>query len=152
MGGVFGPAGIVGGAVLILITGAIMTLWLATIVVRGASGEIGALHAILGFTETGRRFLRGLVLITFSMFYLECAILRSTVVSNAFVDVTGWTMSSQVMMYTMGLFILVWLFNIIVLWYQVKAMRTSTTRYCLQCGHVLASTTLANCPECGRIP
>lgn len=152
MGGVFGPAGIVGGAVLILIAGAIMTLWLATIVVRGASGEIGALHAILGFTKRGRRFLWPVVLITFSMFYLECAILRTTVVSNAFVDVTGWTMSSQVVMYTMGLFILVWLFNIIVLWYQVKAMRTSTTRYCLQCGHVLASTTQVNCPECGRIP
>lgn len=149
MGGVFGPAGIVGGVALTLIAGAIMTLWLTTIVVRGASGQIGALHAILGFTEHGRRFFGALAFIPFFIFYAEYTILHTKLGPNAFVDVTGWKISREAVMFTAVLFTLVWLFNLIVLWFQVKAMRTSTTRYCLQCGHVLDSTTQKCCTECG---
>ena len=152
VGGLLDPAALVSAVVLTLIAGTIMTLWLGAIVVRGASGQIGALHVILGFTRHGRRLLWGMGLMPFSVLLTEYVILSLKISSNAFVDVTGWTMTAQVVMYTMGLITLAWVFGVVLLWYQVEAMRRSTTRYCLQCGHVLASTTEANCPECGRIP
>jgi len=152
VGGLLDPAALVSAVVLTLIAGTIMTLWLGSIVVRGASGQIGALHVILGFTRHGRRLLWGMGLMPFSVLLTEYVILSLKISSNAFVDVTGWTMTAQLVMYTMGLITLAWVFGVVLLWYQVEAMRRSTTRYCLQCGHVLASTTEANCPECGRIP
>ena len=118
-----GPAGVAAAVALTLIAGAIMTLWLGAIVAWGASGQIGSLHVILGFTGTGRRFLWPLAFIPFPMLLMEYEILHSKLGSNAFVDVTGWTMSPQVVMYTMGLFTLAWLFGVVLLWYQVKAMR-----------------------------
>ena len=65
---------------------------------------------------TDKRFFWVLVFIPFSMLLMESQILPAKLGPNAFVDVTGWKMSREAVVFTAVLFTLLWLFNIIVLW------------------------------------
>ena len=138
----------VGSIVLTLLTGAGLSAWLGTIVVRGARGDATALHVVLGCTHSGRRFLCSLGLMPFPMLLLEYKI-WTAVGPDTLADVTGLPVASELIMAASLLLVTAWLLGIILLWFQSTSLRGSAPHHCLRCGHAFAHTSQEQCPECG---